>query len=125
MANLLRPGQLNVTTGTGDNDTVTTKGYVDDQAGAGSAVRDVLTVTTPGQTAFTLSTTPQDVTVTQFYLNGQLRTYSTDYTISGTSLTWNDPGGLTLKTSDGIQVWINVSIGGGIYAYPVATPGVK
>jgi hypothetical protein len=46
MANL-RPEQLDVTTGTGDNDTVSTKGYVDDQAGASDVFKRTGTTIEP------------------------------------------------------------------------------
>jgi len=114
MGKLITPQLLSITTGTGDNDTVATKGYVDDQAGSGSAIHEVLTISGDGQTAFTLGSTPADVTSSILSLNGQIRIYTTDFTISGTSLTWNDPGGTTLKTTDDFQIWYNVSIGGGI-----------
>jgi hypothetical protein len=92
------------------------KQYVDDSVSSGASPHENLTISTPGQTSFTLASTPADVTKSQLYLNGQLRKYgaSDDYTISGTTLTWNDPGGLTLKTTDDFQIWYNVSIGGGI-----------
>jgi hypothetical protein len=116
MANELRPLQCKISTGTTDNDTMATKGYVDDQIGGGSATHENLTISTPGQTAFTLASTPIDPAKSQLYLNGQLRKYGggEDYTISGTSLTWNDPGGVTLLTTDDFQIWYNISIGGGI-----------
>lgn len=64
------------------------------------AVEDKLTITGDGQTAFTLSSTPSGYAAFALYLNGQLRVSLTDYTFSGTSLTWLDPAGLTLKTTD-------------------------
>lgn len=116
MANEIRVPQVKATLGSTDNDTFGTKGYIDDQIGGGAATHENLTISTPGQTAFTLASTPVDPAKSQLYLNGQLRKYGAgdDYSISGTSLTWNDPGGLTLKTTDDFQIWYNISIGGGI-----------
>ena len=116
MTNEIRVPQVKATLGTTDNDTFGTKGYIDAQIGGGSATHENLTISTPGQTAFTLASTPIDPAKSQLYLNGQLRIYGggADYTISGTTLTWNDPGGLTLKTTDDFQIWYNISIGGGI-----------
>lgn len=61
---------------------------------------DKLTISSDGQTAFTLSSTPSSAAAFGLYLNGQLREDTVDYSFSGTNLTWNDPGGLTLKTTD-------------------------
>lgn len=65
-----------------------------------TAVEDILTVSAPGQTAFTLSSTPKGNAAFALYLNGQWRLRGTDYTQTGTSLTWLDPSGLTLVTTD-------------------------
>ncbi len=81
------------------------KKYVDDQAGAVVAKQETLVVSSPGQTAFTLAQTPSGTDSFGLYLNGQLREETTDYTFTGTSLTWNDPGGLTLKTTDQLIAW--------------------
>jgi len=160
----LRPEQMIISTGVADNDSVTTKGYVDehtengiwkksgtevslanvsntiesdyplsytghptftdatqivdkkyvdDQIAAGAGVtHNVLTVATPGQTTFTLTNTPVDADRSILMLNGQGRDYGAgkDYTISGTTLTWNDPAGLTLKTADSFQIWYDITI---------------
>ncbi len=74
---------------------------------------EVLTISGDGQTAFTLSDTPAAPEKSILSLNGQIREYTVDFTISGTALTWNDPGGLTLKTTDALQIWYNVSLGAG------------
>lgn len=105
MSNELRPEQINVTTGTIDNDTVTTKGYVDEQAPTIVAKQELLTISTPGQTAFTLAQTPSGADAFGLFLNGQIRENPTDYTFTGTALTWNDPGGLTLLTTDQLLAW--------------------
>ena len=76
-------------------------------------ITEVLTVSTPGQTAFTLGSTPSSPSESILVLNGQIRLYTTDFTISGTALTWNDPGtpALTLKTTDRLQIWYNLDLG--------------
>jgi hypothetical protein len=43
---------------------------------------------TGSQTAFTLSSTPGDVTAALVVVNGLVMTYTTDYTIAGTTLTF-------------------------------------
>jgi len=69
-----------------------------------TAVEDLLTITGDGQTAFTLSSAPSGDAAFTLFLNGQLQKLGTDYSRSGTSLTWLDPaipgGNLTLKTTD-------------------------
>ena len=55
---------------------------------------------TLGQTVFTLSSAPSGAAAFSLYLNGQLRLRGTDYTQTGTTLTWLDPSGLTLLTTD-------------------------
>lgn len=64
-----------------------------------NAVEDAF-IPTLSQTIFTLSSTPSGPAAFALYLNGQLRLRGTDYTQSGTTLTWLDPGGLTLLTTD-------------------------
>jgi len=87
------------------------KKYVDDAITAHKEpAHDLLTVVTPGQTAFTLSKTPLYPDKTMLSTNGQLRLYGggNDYSITGTALTWNDPGGFTLDTTDVVQIWYEV-----------------
>jgi hypothetical protein len=89
-----------------DND-IPNKKYVDDHPGSGIPNQEILTISTPGQTAFTLAQTAVEPEKSMLVLNGQVRIYGggNDYTISGTALTWNDPGGLTLVTADVLQIW--------------------
>ena len=100
----------------GDSDTAVptekaTKTYVDGHAGTNVPTHEILTISTPGQTAFTLTTAAIAPTVSQLVLNGQVRVYGggNDFTVSGTSLTWNDPGGLTLETTDILQIWYYIA----------------
>lgn len=81
---------------------------------SGDMVREVLTISSDGQTSFTLGSIPADPQDVLLSLNGQLSIYGAldDFTISGTSLTWNDPNGLTLKTTDKFQIWYWTSIAG-------------
>lgn len=59
---------------------------------------------TNGQTAFTLAQTPVAGEAFTLFLNGQERTRDTDYSFSGTALTWLDPvengQTITLKSTD-------------------------
>lgn len=81
-----------------------------------NAVEDVFVVAN-GQTAFVLSSTPSGDPAFALYLNGQLRLRGTDYTQSGTTLTWLDPGSVTLVTTDDLVARFNntaaVVVGGG------------
>jgi hypothetical protein len=60
-------------------------------------------ITSPGQTVFTLLFTPVDDAQVQVYVNGQQQTPTTDYTVSGTTLTWLDTD-FTLETDDELRV---------------------
>lgn len=71
---------------------------------------ETLAISPDGQTVFTLAEAPTTPETTLLTLNGQAREYITDFTISGTTLTWNDPGGLTLKTTDTLLVWYNITL---------------
>ncbi len=89
------------------------KKYVDDQiANAVGIKHENLTIASPGQTAFTLTTTPVNADQSILTLNGQTKKYgaSDDFTISGTTLTWNDPDSLTLETTDDLQIWYDITI---------------
>jgi len=164
MTSIFRTPQIKISTGTTDNDTVTTKGYVDEHEGNGIWTKtgtevnltivtntigatnpltytthptftideeivdkkyvddqiisvaglehETLIIASPGQTAFTLAQAPVSANKSILTLNGQIRTYGSpnDYTISGTTLTWNDPLGLTLKTADDFQLWYDLNI---------------
>ncbi len=65
-----------------------------------SSIEDSLAISGDGQTAFTLSLTPTNAGSFAFYLNGQLRKKGVDFIQSATTVTWLDPGGLTLLTAD-------------------------
>lgn len=72
-----------------------------------SAFENSLTVTSNGQTVFTLTSAPSDNSTFNLFLNGQRRFRGTDYTQSGTALTWLDPAGLTLTTTDEVLATYN------------------
>ena len=65
-----------------------------------STIEDVLPVTSNGQTVFSLSSFPASNDGFTLNLNGVLRLRDTDYTQVGTVLTWLDPAGETLVTTD-------------------------
>lgn len=75
-------------------------------------IQEVLIVSTPGQTDFTLSGTPIGNAALAFYWNGQLRERGVAYIQVGTSLTWLDPDGYTLQTTDKLIAIYNVANGG-------------
>lgn len=85
----------------GDNTTkVATTAFVQAAITGGvNAVTDAYTPTL-GQTVFTLSQTRSADFHFILTLNGQVREETTDFTVSGTTLTWLNPAGLTLKTTD-------------------------
>lgn len=76
------------------------KKYVDDLAGAQTPITEELVIDSDGKTSFTLAQTPHTAAYVNAYLRGQRRRYNVDFTVSGTTLTWNDPGGLTLLITD-------------------------
>ena len=63
----------------------------------------VTTILTDGQTAFTLSRTPPDVTLVEFYVNGQKQRINDDFTVVGTTVTWVSTDFL-LTVTDEIQI---------------------
>lgn len=66
---------------------------------AGGLITYPLTITSNGQTVFTLPDTNDQFLL---YLNGQLRLRTLDYTQVGTTLTWLNPESITLKTTDSL-----------------------
>lgn len=94
---------------TGTTDLIDKK-YVDDaliQLGE----KEVLTVATPGETDFTLTAAPANPDVVLLYVRGNFYDEGFGFTISGTSLTWLDPEGLTLETTDRVVVLYNYLLG--------------
>jgi len=71
------------------------KKYFDDNVPAPD--KKLLNISSDGQTVFTLPTAPLDNNGFDLYLNGQRRAEIKEYIVSGTTLTWLDPEGLTLK----------------------------
>lgn len=68
---------------------------------------------TNGQTVFTLSDTPLDGTAVLLFINGSKQQYSSNYTVSGTTLTWTNS--FSLVVADKVEVWyiVNASMSGG------------
>lgn len=87
------------------------KKYLDDRVP--EATQEALDIDFDGKTSFTLSQIPSGPDAFGLFLNGILKREgaSYDYTFSGTTLTWNDPGSppLTLKTTDELIAWYNYS----------------
>jgi hypothetical protein len=73
----------------------------------------VLTVTSTGQTAFTLNNEPFSSDSIIVSVNGQIFYRDNGgilgFTVSGTNLTWSDPYGITLDTTDTVIAWYNFS----------------
>lgn len=68
---------------------------------------------TNGQTIFTLSDTPLDDTAVLLFINGSKQEYSSNYTVSGTTLTWANS--FSLVVADKVEVWyiVSASMGSG------------
>lgn len=73
--------------------------------------QESFTATSNGQTSFTLSQTPADVTAVQMFVNRLKQEYAVDYTIVGTAVTYS--GSYTIQIGDTIEFWYIVSTGGG------------
>lgn len=78
--------------------------------GVGDFVRVPLTISTPGQTAFTLTYSPLSTSEVLLELNGVKQTLGTDYSVSGTALTWS---GISLETSDVLVATYEKVVDGG------------
>lgn len=84
----LLDGMTTVSAGTSDNDKLVTRGYVDDA----TPVKRVFSfVATAGQTSFTLPSTPATPTEVITFRNGNKATYTSNFTVSGDTLTWVAP----------------------------------
>lgn len=100
--NFIGPGVTATSSATPDRVDIT----VTATGGGGDTVfqiQESLAVTVNGQTAFTLSQTPQDDSAVEMYVNGFKQEFGTDYTVSGTSVTFT--GSLVLLTSDDVEFW--------------------
>jgi hypothetical protein len=78
-----------------------------------TVVAETLPVTVNGQILFTLSENPLAATTVNMFVNGLRQSYGTDFTISGTAVTFISPT-LSLTTSDKVDFWYvstNLSIG--------------
>lgn len=79
------------------------------------AVKDSLTVTSDGQTAFTLSETPNGNAGIRLIVNHAVyERIGVDFNFSGTTLTWLDPDGVTLKTTDQFTASYNTEASTGV-----------
>ena len=78
--------------------------------GAGDAVQEIISVTSNGQTAFTLGNIPSDVNDVQMYVNG-IKIASSDYVIVDVNVTYS--GALTLLTTDTLEFWYLIGGTGG------------
>lgn len=84
--------------------------------GVPNAVVDVFAATL-SQTIFTASSTPINNDTFSAYRNGQRITEGPDYTLVGTTFTWQDPGGDTLLAGEEIVFQYN-NVGGGAVTPP-------
>ncbi len=92
---------------------IATTEFVSNAIAAGSGVtHEFIPVPSDGDTVFTLSNTPVDPSSSILMVNGKGSIFGAgkDFTLSGTTLTWLDPAGLTLKTTDDVQIWYDITI---------------
>lgn len=77
----------------------------------GRPVVDVLTINSNGQTSFSLTATPLVSAAVHIFLNGVRQRHTTDFTVSGTSITW--VSSTSLLTSDSlVAVYTKKVVGG-------------
>lgn len=114
-ATLDSDGKFNLASGTGVNEIVTSvsAASTDDQLATAAAVHNAAIAVigkkdefapTPGQTAFTLTETPNGDDTFALYLNGKWQV-STKYSFTGTALTWLDSP--VLISGDTLVAWYN------------------
>ena len=87
------------------NDSTVPGSFVDDALDnllnlISTSVKDTLTIALDGDTVFALSVVPQSAPGFDLYLNGVRQERGVDFTQAAQVLTWLDPAGLTLKTTD-------------------------
>jgi hypothetical protein len=86
------------------------KARIEVTGGQATQVQETKTVSTNGQTSFTLTSTPVDGTSVLMFVNGLKQTYSSDFLISGTSVSY--VGTTSLTTSDIVEFYYLVDLGG-------------
>lgn len=95
---------VQATTDGSGNITVTVDGVLG-SGSAGDQVQETIPVTTPGQTSFTISSTPSDETTVQMFINGLKQLYGTEYTVSGTTVSYLADGYYSLSSTDDVEFW--------------------
>jgi hypothetical protein len=84
---------------------VSTTDYALGISGGGGAlepVEETFIVVSNGQTVFTITYAPDDVTDTEFFVQGVNYVYGTDFTVVGTTVTW--AGGFSLSIGDVVMI---------------------
>jgi len=76
-----------------------------------SEKQETITITSPGQTIFNLTETPNDVTTVEMFVNGNKQQYGVEYSVTNTTVTYAGP--LTLQTTDVAEFWYISSSGSG------------
>lgn len=64
-------------------------------------------VLSPGQTSFTLTSTPMQANTVLMFVNGMKQLYGVDYAVAGTTVSYVGP---SLLTSDKIEFWYVISL---------------
>jgi hypothetical protein len=70
-------------------------------------VQETISVTAPGQTAFTLAQAPLDDGAVEMFINGLKQQHGVDYSVSGTTVTYL--GTPSLITTDVVEFWYMVA----------------
>lgn len=78
--------------------------------GNATQVQEAKTISFDGQTSFVLTQTPVTANAVLMFLNGIKQTYTVDYTVSSATVTWNNL--ISLKTTDKVEFWYLVDLGG-------------
>lgn len=86
------------------------KARIEVTGGQATQVQETKTVSTNGQTSFTLTSTPVDSTSVLMFVNGLKQTYSSDFLVSGTSVSY--VGSTSLTTADIVEFYYLVDLGG-------------
>lgn len=85
------------------------KAQIEIIGGQATQVQETKSVTTNGQTAFTLSSTPIENDGVLMYVNGLKQTYSSDYLVTGSAILYT--GSVSLTTSDIVEFYYLIDLG--------------
>jgi len=82
--------------------------YITSASSTIGQVQETIPISFNGQTSIILSSLPVDGKAVQMYVNGDKEDYGTDYTVSGTTVSWIS-GDFSLVTTDVVEFWYVIS----------------